>query len=217
MQHLLQLLLNVKICLDQPIAVSPGEAQEAFLDASFYNALGDLEGISAPELRSLEMAEGHARAVVGYKFAGHLGGPAAAILDPAKLTWTQVSDVDLARRRTEVRMVADNYGGLLSFSGWYELWEGENDSCCQHFEADLRVYIPLLGPLAERALAMSVVQNIKETAELLEHFVVRRRELGQQPEVGQERGVGQGHSLGQEAAGPHGSGGRGEARTESPA
>ena len=201
----------MKICVDQPIAVSPGEAQEAFLDASFYSALGDLEGISAPELRSLEMANGHARAVVGYKFAGHLGGPAAAILDPAKLTWAQMSDVDLSRRRTEVRMVADNYGGLLSFSGWYELWESEKDTCCQHFEADLRVNIPLLGPLAERALATSVVDNIKETAEVLEHFVLRRRQLGRRPEVGE------GRSVEREAAGPHGSGGHGEARTESPA
>lgn len=166
----------MKISVDQPIEATPEEAQAAFLDPSFYRDLGLLEGISAPELRSLETTGQRARVVVAYKFAGQLGGPAAAILDPSKLTWSQISDVDLASRRTEVRMVPDNYSGLLSFSGWYELQERAGGSCCQHFEADLQVHVPLLGPLAERALASSVEKNVKGTAGLLERHVAAQRE-----------------------------------------
>ena len=165
----------MRICVDQPIEASVAEAQAAFLDPSFYRELGALEGISAPELRTLETNGRRARVVVGYKFAGRLNGPAAVILDPAKLTWAQVSDVDLDRRSTQVTMLADNYAGLLSFSGWYELVANGEAACYQHFEADLRVNIPLLGPLAERAIAGSIRQNLAETATLMGRYVAARR------------------------------------------
>jgi len=164
----------MKICLDQPIAVSPEEAQAAFVDPAFYRSLGELEGISAPELRSFSQSEGHARLVIGYRFAGQLNGPARRILDPEKLTWSQVTDVDVAARRTEVRMVPDNYQNLLAFSGWYELRSDVDGTCCQHFEADLRIRVPLLGPLAERAIAGSIRQNVVETAHLVERYIATR-------------------------------------------
>lgn len=181
MRYVVDLLLDlkVKICVDQPIEASPDEAQAAFIDASFYRSLADLGGIQAPQVRSIDVSEGHARAVVGYRFAGDLAGPAARILDPAKLTWAQVSEVDLTHRRTQVQMVADHYAGLLSFSGWYELRGTDEGTCCQHLEADLQVHIPLLGPLAERALVASVVDNIKHTAQLLERYVASNRRPGQ--------------------------------------
>jgi Protein of unknown function (DUF2505) len=165
----------MRICIEQPIAASAQEAQAAFLDPAFYASLGQLEGISAPELRSLETAAGRAKAVVGYRFSGQLSGPAATILDPAKLTWAQVSDVDLAGRRTEFRMVADNYVNLLSFSGWYELRDDGKGRCVQHFDADLVVHLVLLGPLAERALAGSVRKNIDDTAHLVERYAATLR------------------------------------------
>jgi hypothetical protein len=68
-------------------------------------------------------------------------------------------------------MVPDNYEGLLSFEGWYELRDVDKEHCSQHFEAELRVHIPLLGPLAERAIAGSVLENIAETARLIERYV----------------------------------------------
>jgi hypothetical protein len=166
----------MKISIDQPIAAGADDVQAGFLDAAFYASLGQLEGISAPELRSLEVDGDKARVVVGYRFSGQLNGPAAAILDPAKLTWEQVSDVDLATHRTRVRMVPANYASLLSFSGWYELREAGPGRSVQHFEADLRVNVPLLGRLAERALAGDVKKNLAGTAKLLEAFLAGRQE-----------------------------------------
>jgi hypothetical protein len=164
----------VKICVDQPIAASAEEAQAVLLDAGFYSSLSSLEGISPPELRSVEARDGRVRAVVVYRFSGELSGPAAAILDPAKLSWAQISDTDLATRRTEVKMAPDNYSNLLSFSGWYEIRPTGRDRCVQHLEADLSVHVPLLGRLAERALAGSVRKNFAGTAVLLERYVAAR-------------------------------------------
>ena len=82
-----------------------------------------------------------------------------------------MTDVDLSTGRSEVRMVPDNYQGLLSFSAWYELRSEGEDQCCQHFEGDLRVRLPLLGPLAERAIGGSIRQNIADTARLVERYV----------------------------------------------
>jgi Protein of unknown function (DUF2505) len=161
----------MRISLDQPIGASAEAAQAAFVDPAFYQSLGELAGISAPEVRSFSQNQDHAHLVIGYRFAGQLNGPAKRILDPDKITWSQVTDVDLTARRSEVRMVPDNYQNLLSFSAWYELRSEGADRCCQHFEGDLRVRMPILGPLAERALGGSIRQNIAETAHLVERYV----------------------------------------------
>jgi hypothetical protein len=169
----------VEIVLDQPIAASAEYAQSAFLDADFYRSLGELPDISAPEVRSFSAGPDIARIELGYRFAGELNGPAKAILDPKKLTWSQVTEVDLATRRSTVKMVPDNYGGLLSFQGWYELHDVGEHQCRQHFEADLRVHIPLLGALAERAIAGSIRQNVADTAHLIERYVAAHPHLAE--------------------------------------
>jgi Protein of unknown function (DUF2505) len=161
----------MRISLDQPIGVSAEAAQAAFVDPAFYQSLGELSGISAPEVRSFSQSADHAHLVVGYRFVGELNGPAKRLLDPDKITWSQMTDVDLSARRSEVRMVPDNYQGLLSFSAWYEFRSEGDDQCCQHFEGDLRIRLPLLGPLAERALGGSIRQNVAETARLVERYV----------------------------------------------
>lgn len=158
------------IYLDQPIAVSAGAAQSAFVDPDFYQSLGELGGISAPEVRSFSREAERVHMVLGYRFAGELNGPARRILDPSKLTWAQVTEVDLAVRRSDVRMVPDNYQGLLSFCAWYELRSVSEQSCCQHFEGDLRIRLPLLGPLAERVIGGSIRENLAETAHLVERY-----------------------------------------------
>jgi len=169
----------VEIVLDQPIAASAEDAQSAFLDPDFYRSLGELPDISAPEVRSFSAGPGTARIELGYRFAGELNGPAKMILDPERLTWSQVTEVDLATRRSTVRMVPDNYAGLLSFQGWYELHDVGEHQCSQHFEADLRAHIPLLGPLAERAIAGSIRQNLADTAHLIERFVAAHPHLAE--------------------------------------
>ena len=172
----------MRTSFDQPIAAGAEAVQAAFLDPEFYASLGELAGISPPEMRSSSRpAPGHARVVLGYRFAGSLGGPARRLLDPAKLTWAQVTDVDLASRRTQVEMVPDNYSGLFSFSGWYELRDDGPGLSTQHFEGDLRVHLPLLGPLAERAIANGIRENLAATAHLVERYVGEKARRAQGP------------------------------------
>jgi Protein of unknown function (DUF2505) len=169
----------MKIFLDQPMAVSADAAQAAFADPAFYQSLGELAGISAPEVRSFSQTNDRVHMVLGYRFAGQLNGPAKRLLDPEKITWSQVTDIDLTARRTEVRMVPDNYQSLLSFNAWYELRSEGEETCSQHFEGDLRVRLPLLGPLAERAIGGSIRQNLAETAHLVERYVTSEKTGGE--------------------------------------
>jgi len=164
----------VKIVVDEPIATPAEQARAALLDVAFYESLGALEGISPPEVREVTVHGGNTRLVLAYQFAGQLSGPARRILDPAKLSWRQVSETVGATGRTEVSMLPDNYAGLLSFNGWYEVRPGGRAACTQHFEGDLRVRVPLLGGLAERAIASSITDNIAATARLVERYVASR-------------------------------------------
>jgi Protein of unknown function (DUF2505) len=161
----------VKVVLDQPIGVSADQAQEALAQPSFYAALGSLPGISAPEVRRCERAGGHVHLVLGYRFSGELNGAARRVLDPSKLSWAQESDADLAARRTEVVMVPDHYRSLLAFRAVYTIAEDGPDRCCQRLSGELKVNLPLLGPLAERAIAGGVRENLAATARLVETYV----------------------------------------------
>jgi hypothetical protein len=165
----------MKTVIDQPIALSAPDAQAVFVDPAFYSELGALASISAPTVVSFSKSKHRARLVLGYRFSGQLSGPAGRLLDTKKLTWAQETDVDLSLRRTQVRMVPDNYKSLFSFEGWYELRDIDEGNCTQHLEADLIVHLPVLGPLAERAIAMSVRQNLAETAHLVERYGKRAR------------------------------------------
>ena len=160
----------MRTIIDQPIAVSAGAAQDAFVAPGFYASLGALANISAPEVRSLDRDGDHVHLVLAYRFAGTISGPARRILDPAKIAWRQEAEVDLSARRTQVRMVPENYAQLLSFSGWYQLDEDGPQRCTQHFEADLRVNVPLVGAVAERAIASGVRENLAATARLVEEY-----------------------------------------------
>lgn len=167
----------MRVVIDQQIMASAQEAQQALLDRDFYAALGELEGISAPEVRTISVSPdaGTATVVIGYRFDGQLNGTARNILVPAKLTWVQETHVDINSRRSSLRMLPDNYQKLLTFSGWYELRDQTGNDCAQHLEADLRVHVPFVGPLAEKALCGSIRQNIATTAELIGNFVASRR------------------------------------------
>jgi len=162
----------VRIVVDQPIAASADAVQAAFLDPSFYESLGAIESITAPAVRSFSSSGKQASFVLAYRFSGQLNGVAKMMLDPAKLTWSQETVTDLVSGRSQVRMAPDNYANLLSFSGWYEFREEGEESCCQHMEAELRVHVPLVGGLAELAIAGSVRENVALTAHLVEQYLL---------------------------------------------
>lgn len=160
--------------MDQAIAASAQKAQAALADPAFYATLGALPNISAPEVRSFHAGDGQVRMVLGYHFSGTISGPARRVLDPAKIAWEQRSVTVEALRRTEVTMVPANYASLLSFSGWYRLDPVDGAHCNQHFEAELKVNLPLLGSLAEKAIASGARENLTATARLIEQFVGNR-------------------------------------------
>jgi hypothetical protein len=166
----------MKIVLDQPIATSAQDARAALVNPALYR-LGEVPGGPSPALLSSSAEPGRVTIVLGYRFAGELSSLARTVVDPAKLTWSQVSETDLATGHTDVRTVPDHYKELLSFAGWYELHEVDSTSCSQHLEADLRVRLPLLGPPAERAIASGIRQDLAETARLVERFVAGARGL----------------------------------------
>ena len=137
----------MRICIDEPIAAGVDDA-EAPSGPRFLRRpwrAGRYLGPRSP-LAYGRPGKGRSGSWWATRFSGQLNGAARRILDPAKLTWSQETDVDLASRRSEVRMVPDNYAGLLSFSGWYELDGLDKGHCNQHFEADLRIHVPVLGP-----------------------------------------------------------------------
>jgi hypothetical protein len=164
----------MRVVVDQALAVPAADAQAALIEPGFYVALGAMPNISAPIIREEHREAARVELLLAYRFTGTISGPARRILDPAKLSWTQRATVDLERRRTAIAMTPDHYPNLLSFTGWYELRDDGPDATVQHLEADLRVAIPLVGAVAERAIATGIRQHLGEEAHILERYVGQR-------------------------------------------
>ncbi|SRR5579875_3965051 len=156
--------------IDAPLAV----VERAYLDPSFYEALGDLPNIAVPEVLDQHAAAGGiVRMSVRYRFTGHLAPPARAVLDPHKLSWVNDVTVDVGAHRTDFRMIPDHYAHRLTCTGSYWFSERPNGTL-QEIEGDLRVRYPIVGPVVERAILLGMRQHLEEQARVLERWAAQR-------------------------------------------
>jgi hypothetical protein len=105
---------------------------------------------------------------VRYAFTGHLSGAARAILDPRRLTWIEVSVLDRATHRTEIRVVPDHYADRLHCTATATVQE-QDGVTRRIVEGDLRVTVALVGSRVEHA----IVAGLRKHAEAEEHVVQR--------------------------------------------
>lgn len=169
----------MRFVVDQPVRASLGVVEAAFLDPSFYQALGTMDALAPPEIqeRRADPADPdlvHLR--IRYAFAGRLAPPARAVLDPAKLTWIDESTLDRRRHRVDFRMVPEHYVGRLACSGCYRFEEDPEEQGVTHqlMEGEVRVRYPMVGAVVERAIVMGLRQHLAEEAVVLERWAAER-------------------------------------------
>ena len=146
----------------------PREAVEAaFLDPSFYETLGEMPNINAPELLLMEEVGDRFHLRFRYAFSGDLPSAARRVLDPARMTWIHEETIFPSEHRSEFEMIPEYYKGKMVCSGGYRLEEigGETN---QRLEGDLIIRYPLVGRLVEMAILSGLRQNLAHEARLLE-------------------------------------------------
>ena len=153
--------------VDNLIHLSRDAVEAAFLDIAFYETLGEMPNIKAPELLEMEEEGDRVHLRFRYAFSGDLPAPARRVLDPARMTWIHRETIFRNEHRSEFEMIPEYYKGKMVCSGGYRLEEIGTDTN-QRLEGDLIIRYPLVGRLVEIAIVSGLRQNLAHEARLLE-------------------------------------------------
>jgi hypothetical protein len=157
----------VRFRVENAIALPRETVEGAFLDPAFYQSLGEMPNIRAPELLSKEEVGEEVHLRLRFAFDGNLPGAARRVLDPDKITWVHEETVFPLEHRSEFRMIPEHYRDRMRCSGQIHFEEVETGTI-QRLEGDLSIRYPLVGHLVERAIVMGMRQHLTEEAKLLE-------------------------------------------------
>lgn len=169
----------MRFSADQVVGAPRDVVEAAFAEPSFYEALGQMDGLAPPQVLDLRPDPHVAHVVhldVRYSFTGPLSGPVRAVLDPAKLTWVDHGRLDRHRHVLEFRMVPEHYPDRLSCEGSYRFEPDAGDRSVTHqlMSGELRVRYPIVGGLVERAIVTGLVQHLRQAAAILEAWASAR-------------------------------------------
>ena len=161
--------------LEQTVQADPDAAVAAFATPAFYAALGELRAISPPRVVSCDRDDVRqlAHIAVAYAFAGDLSAAVRAVVDPARLTWVDHSEVDLTARTVRFEMVPDHYQSRFRCEGRYRFVGAGPGRCTQEMSGELSVRYPLVGPVVERAILSGLREQLVAEAAILARWATR--------------------------------------------
>lgn len=141
----------------------------AVADPLLYESIGKSSTLSAPVVLDRSQSGGVVRLRIRYGFAGDLSRAARAILDPQKMTWVVVLDVDQDDYSARFEMIPDHYKDRLNSSGSYR-FEKKDKTTIQIMEGNLKVNAPLVAGAVERVIVNGLKEHMTEEARAIEKF-----------------------------------------------
>lgn len=147
------------------------EIVAAYGDPDLVGALGPLSPLSAGELleHRQELDRVHVR--VRYAYLGDLPPGATAIVDPVKLTWVQVTELDLVQRRATVVLQPDHYADRLQARAVERFEPGGLGGTERTVEGELTVKLLVAGRAVERALVSGLQEWLANEAGAVDRWV----------------------------------------------
>ena len=133
-------------------AADPDAVLAAYADTSLPRALGALAPLSAGELVDHSHEGGTVELRVRYAYRGDLPPGASAIVDPTRLTWVQVTRLDLAARRASVVLEPDNYADRLRARATQVFVAAPGGGTDRTTDGSVSVKLLMAGRAVERAL-----------------------------------------------------------------
>ena len=158
---------GVRFRVDNLIHLSRETVEEAFVDPAFYDTLGEMPNIKAPDLLEREEDGDQVLLRFRYAFSGDLPPAARRVLDPGRMTWIHEETIFRQEHRSEFEMIPEYYKNKMTCSGGYRLEDMGGDTN-QRLEGDLIIRYPLVGRLVELAIVSGLRQNLAQEARLLE-------------------------------------------------
>ena len=139
---------------DNPLAA----VEAALVDPAFLARLGEIPELGWPRLLDQRVSGCVVTQQVRYQFAGHVSAAVAKVVDPAKLSWIEVSCLDRRTHRTEHRILPEHYPTRLQCSYLTEL-QPTDGTTERVADGELVVRFPLVGGKVERAIVSGLYEH----------------------------------------------------------
>lgn len=162
--------------LSQRFAAPVDAVADAYTDPGYYAALADLPKLGEPELLDRTVDGDHIQVRVRYRFVGDLSAAVRAVVDPAKLTWVEVSNHrHPPDHSVRFELQPDNYADRLSCHGTYRFHADPDDPAAtvREVAGELKVRAPLVASSVERAIISGLREHFDAEAPLLQKWLSR--------------------------------------------
>jgi hypothetical protein len=160
----------MRFTIEQRFAADADAVARAYTQPELYAALDGLPKLSQPEVVGHEVDGEKVILRVRYRFGGELSAAARAVIDPARLTWVEVSTHDLAARSTTFTMVPDHYADRFRCTGAYR-FEPVDGGCRRRGEGDVKVKALLVAGAVEGAIVSGLKEHLVDEVPVVEAFV----------------------------------------------
>ncbi len=156
--------------LTQHFAAAPRAVARAYADPALYDRLDDLPKIGGAEVLGRHEDDGEVDLRVRYRFVGDLSTAVRAVVDPAKLSWVEVSHHRLADTTVTFRLEPDNYADRLSCQGDVR-YEASGEGARRLVTGELKVRMALVGGQVERAIVSGLREHLEAEAPVVDRFL----------------------------------------------
>ncbi len=148
---------------------------EAYADPTMTAELGALAPLGPGEVLEHRRTGDQIHLRVRYAYRGDLPPGATAVVDPARLTWVQVTRLDLGARRARIELEPDNYADRLRAAADQRFEPGEAGGCVRRVDGRLSVKLFMAGRAVEGALVSGLQEYLANEAAAVDAWIDARR------------------------------------------
>jgi hypothetical protein len=157
--------------IDQVYAAGGDDVARAYASPELYARLVGLPKLSTPEVLEHRVDGTTVRLQLRYRFVGDLSPAVTAVVDPARLTWVEHSEHDMAVRTVRYRLAPDHYADRLQSSGTCAITDRTNGGSVRTVTGTLAVRALIVGGAVERAIVSGLKEHLAAEVALVDRFV----------------------------------------------
>lgn len=143
----------------------------AYADPDLVASVGAVAPLSAGELLEHRRQLDRVVVRVRYAYRGDLPPGATAVVDPARLTWVQVTELHLVQQRAEVLLEPDHYADRLRARAVERFEAAPVGGTVRTVEGELTVKLLMAGRAVERALVSGLQEWLGNETAVVDRWI----------------------------------------------
>ena len=141
----------MEFTVTQRYDASPAEVVALYSDPAFFCALPPTERLATPELVGAERDGDRIVLRLRHRLTAELPSMVTRFVDPEKLTWVEVTTLDVTAQRSTSALLPDEYPDLLRASA-SAAFDAEGTGTVRVVHGSVEVPVPIFGSKVEGAI-----------------------------------------------------------------